>query len=386
MSDNGYISIDNRPYVCMANAGTKIAAAIADLPPTGGVVDARSLWGNQNIDVDVCAGMAYPKQVTLLLGHANFRTTVTQTCLNTSGQQIIGTFPSGDSTMGAAYANTRFIWDGPAGGTVLLLDCTRDSQFENFAIIPGGGTIGSAIRIDHASAPTTTISTHNVFSHISIGASETAVLIGNTSTYNNDQHIFNDTVIVDAGIHGFYINNAQTKYIQINGGNITARTHGIYCDRGNYIAKEVMFSNNTYDNSILAPGDPVLIQSCQSEGAHKFLHALGPTGVGYSANVTLQSNRAATNNVDPDNIYLEYHAAGPLLFMNNQFYAGGAQPNVKTEFTAVNYGGAGVMSIGNFWWDVNCFSNSLKTSSIISLGDISVDAYGNVVHMPNWIN
>src|SRR5262249_12028967 len=136
-----------------ANAGAKIITAIADLPTTGGIVDARGFEGNQVIDSNICSGMSATKQVTLLLGHANFTTTVTQNCVSAAGVRIIGTSPSGDSIIGLSYPGTKFTWNGSNDGTVLLLDRVRDSQFENFSIVPGTGTIGIGIRIDHVSPP-----------------------------------------------------------------------------------------------------------------------------------------------------------------------------------------------------------------------------------------
>jgi hypothetical protein len=49
-----------------ADAGSRIAAAIADLPATGGTVDARGLDGNQSINADFFSGVKKP--VVLVLG------------------------------------------------------------------------------------------------------------------------------------------------------------------------------------------------------------------------------------------------------------------------------------------------------------------------------
>jgi hypothetical protein len=57
------------------NAGAKIAAAIANLPSTGGTVDARGIEGGA-ISQDLFAGVTKP--VTLLLGHGTYTFSVTQ--------------------------------------------------------------------------------------------------------------------------------------------------------------------------------------------------------------------------------------------------------------------------------------------------------------------
>ncbi|MCI0355268.1 MAG: hypothetical protein L0099_09560, partial [Acidobacteria bacterium] len=53
-----------------ANAGAKIAACIADLPPTGGTADARGLEGAQTISTDIFSSVTKP--VHLLLGAATY--------------------------------------------------------------------------------------------------------------------------------------------------------------------------------------------------------------------------------------------------------------------------------------------------------------------------
>ncbi|MBI3933488.1 MAG: hypothetical protein HY316_02270 [Acidobacteria bacterium] len=53
-----------------ADAGAKIAAAIADLPSTGGTVDARGLEGAQTLSSDILTGVTKP--LLLLLGAATY--------------------------------------------------------------------------------------------------------------------------------------------------------------------------------------------------------------------------------------------------------------------------------------------------------------------------
>lgn len=60
-----------------ATAGARIVACIADLPATGGIADARGLEGTQTIAVNMFSGVTKP--VDLLLGCANFQTSVKQT-------------------------------------------------------------------------------------------------------------------------------------------------------------------------------------------------------------------------------------------------------------------------------------------------------------------
>src|SRR5262245_32852374 len=215
MSDNGYISIDNRPYVCLADAGTKITAAIADLPPTGGIVDARSLWGAQDITVNLFSNIPVSKQITLLLGAAHFRVTTTQILTSLIETRVIGTATSGEYVIGQQI-DTTFLWNGPSDGTVFLFSFLADCEFENFSIVPGTSSIGIGIRIDQAvdlPSASDVLSTKNIFKTISIHEVVTGVQIGNDSTYNNDLHEFHNVAIVGPDTHGYYINNSQSKFI-----------------------------------------------------------------------------------------------------------------------------------------------------------------------------
>ena len=85
-----------------ANAGAKIAAAIANLPATGGTVDARGLEGAQT-----AAGFAVPAKVTLLLGATTLTTSAVISLADDS--QVVGLgwqtmilasgFPAGDHSV-----------------------------------------------------------------------------------------------------------------------------------------------------------------------------------------------------------------------------------------------------------------------------------------------
>lgn len=65
------------------NAGAKIAAALADLPSTGGTIDARGLTGAQTIATPLTLGVSTDpaKPTTLLLGPGNFTVSNTITVL-----------------------------------------------------------------------------------------------------------------------------------------------------------------------------------------------------------------------------------------------------------------------------------------------------------------
>lgn len=103
-----------------ANAGAKIANAIAALPATGGTVDARGLEGSQTIATDIFTGVT--KGVSLLLGGGTF---------NFSASTTIPNNISILSYQGAVLA--------PAVATTLTLNGSVFAT--DNAIIGGAGTV-----------------------------------------------------------------------------------------------------------------------------------------------------------------------------------------------------------------------------------------------------
>jgi len=93
-----------------ADAGARIAAALDDLPPEGGVVDARGFTGEQSITTALRIGAPGGKATSLLLGPAVFRTTRTLTVYTNSS--IVGV-PIG--SMGGAVTGTNSLIEAADG-------------------------------------------------------------------------------------------------------------------------------------------------------------------------------------------------------------------------------------------------------------------------------
>jgi hypothetical protein len=89
-------------------AGEKIASAIQSLPEDGGVIDCRSLTGQQILDRDVFAGLE-ARRVTILFGPATFLVSQRQMIKSNVTIRLEGTtfVPAGsvDRIFGAYYAN-----------------------------------------------------------------------------------------------------------------------------------------------------------------------------------------------------------------------------------------------------------------------------------------
>jgi hypothetical protein len=90
---NGVIYADQ---LSGADAGAKINAAIAHLPSTGGIVDARNLTGAQSMAASLTISKNF---VTLLLGSMTLSMGANPIIIavGTSGVQIVGTGPWGSN-------------------------------------------------------------------------------------------------------------------------------------------------------------------------------------------------------------------------------------------------------------------------------------------------
>jgi len=185
-----------------ADAGAKIAAAIADLPATGGTVDARGLEGTQAISTDIFAGVTKPG--TLLLGSANFSVTATQNVPShwtIRGQHapVLGIDPP---------EGTVFTWAGAINSTVLRYFDTEFSYTEGVAVNCNSVAGCRGILIDSDNAPEGII---NRFENVTVKNGNILVGIGTSGAtgYNT------------AGIefHNFYFENPTTAAVRINSHN-----------------------------------------------------------------------------------------------------------------------------------------------------------------------
>jgi len=366
-----------------ANAGVKIVAAIADLPSTGGIVDCRGLEGTQTLAQNIFAGLSN-RPIRFLCGATQFHVQVTQTISLQEQVRLIGTDIFSD---GATNYQTSFIWDGTSGGTVLLLDCVRDSIIEGLAILPGSGTVGIGIRIDHVSTPTGAFHAENDrFYSCSIGPSTTAIQIGNTSVMNNSEHVFEDIDVYGTGTYGYYINDLQSKQMKILRGHIRNRTYGVYTNKGSFTAENICLSGNGQDFSLGSVNDIILIKGCESENSSRFLSSQGASYSPWC--VTLLSNSYVPNLIDSGGYFIFFGQTGGLTLIGNDFSGSGnyvANANIFAQGT--NPGAGRVVSIGNTYPNANVFTQNpnASTADIVSLGDDAWTAALAVAQLPNLL-
>jgi hypothetical protein len=195
-----------------ADACAKIAAAIADLPATGGTVDARGLQGAQT-----CAGLTIPADVRVELGAGTITTTGT-ILLSGHGAEldgVCGPLPGGTSTVQA--------------GSILKLDASAASGTPVVKVYNATGAAIHCIDIDANSVANaiglqydsnnTPQSSHGTFTHLDIRNAHQGFVCGNpsetsdTNNYQSDYAILDNFVIfgsnADTTSEGIHINSSN---------------------------------------------------------------------------------------------------------------------------------------------------------------------------------
>ena len=258
------------------DAGEKIAAAIADLPSTGGIVDARGLEGAQTCTGDVFSGVTKP--VTLFLGACTCTLSATWG-LQTDGIQIIGLGPGVTTLKVGNSQNTAAIVASKTSGTVtvnnirvanLTVDGNRANNttayhglffqyvthgwIENVEVHSsedGGIDVGNGA----VAGPTSTdIEIRGSWSHdndgngFDVNNSTDVRVIGNRASGNG---------LAGAGAAGFFTGHGTTSNIKFIGNTSTANNGPGYMatsGAGDTSTKVLFFSENASLSNVAATG------------------------------------------------------------------------------------------------------------------------------------
>lgn len=191
----------------------------------------------------------------------------------------------GMHVFGVAAAQSVLAWRGAPGGTMLDLNQTRDSIFENFGVnnAPGVTTPGVAVDIDKydSGRGMKQIATHDTLADLIIGSSGIAVRLGNRSIGNCEMMQFRNVDISPyyAGWVGYYIaSRASTVDEEITAGSIGPRPIGILLDEaGSVDSYAVNMNNNQIDWYIIhtAYFSHLIEKATDSEHAAEHLYVPG---------------------------------------------------------------------------------------------------------------
>lgn len=360
------------------DASVKIANAIASLPSTGGIVDARGFTGTQTFSTNPFAGIPnvfFP--LTVLFNSATFHVQTTMRILQGGCIRLLGTSGGGDIQTG-----TTFKWDGANGGTVLFFDTTRDSSVENVNIIPGTGTIGIGILSDRVNPAGSANAEHIYFKDITIGASTTGIQIGKDQIDgNNAEHTFEDVWIEGAGTYGYYIKFSQSKNLNFVRGAIANRDYGIYHNHGSSHIYGINFESIGICDIFFAQAqDNIFIEACHDENGKMFLDTGGYSGTAY---VCYLLGNSWVYTLGTAAIMIQYKFGGPFTMIGNDWTDGSYSATTKFNISTSSTGGTLITSIGNSFPSDQVFTGAVTNYTLTSLNDRAINNLGNPIAMPN---
>jgi hypothetical protein len=281
---------------------------------------------------------------------------------------------------------STIIWNGPNNGTVLELDCVRDSNFEGIGIVPGSGTIGVGVDIDQIVPKGGELSANNKFVRFTIdstvGVPGAAFFVGLKQSIdgNNAEHTFEDVYITGVGTYGYYIRYSQTRNISIMRGSIAGRRYGVYHNNGSSREYGVNLSGNATDFYFAQPDDTINIIGCHSEESGRFIDTGGPGGNTFAAGLYNNQFNVTSNTITP---MIRYRFLGPFVMVGNDFADGQYSSAVFELGTSSR---TTVMSIGNRFPNDSIFSGDSDSFVLTSIGDQYLDVNNESHKMPNVLN
>lgn len=258
----------------------------------------------------------------------------------------------GVTRQGGTY-NTSWKWMGVPGGTMLLLDGVRDSEWSDFALDTPSTANEPAVMLDiDKVSPGATVSRKNAFRRMLIrGGSLATVRISNVATSNNEANIFEDvenavipgsvwTNGVPGGPIGYLVRNINAKNNRIVRGSISGKEAAVYAEQGSIHVQGVEIAQSNVWLRKGGGGEPIVITDCDGDSSKTFieLHA------SQSGPVTASGNRFVQGFIGP--LLILGDTIGPLILQGNEFASGGYR-SPTDSYTQMAGNGPNLVAIGN---------------------------------------
>ncbi|MBI3894476.1 MAG: hypothetical protein HY313_00955 [Acidobacteria bacterium] len=213
-----------------ANAGAKIAAAIADLPSTGGTVDARGFEATQTVAQNIFSGVTKP--VNLHLGCATYQISAVQ-AIATANVKIVG------------EPCTTFQAAAGLGSNPIFQTISTDTQFLGRFVIDGNSIAVAGIQVNGASADRILVSGPEIKN--TAGATNWGIWF--TNTFAGTAWVNGETFIHNAG-HAIAMEGAagtlMVSHVRIQ----DATGMGVRCIRARYCQVASSLIDNPTDVGI----------------------------------------------------------------------------------------------------------------------------------------
>jgi hypothetical protein len=293
----------------------------------------------------------------------------------------------------AGTYNTAFRWAGAPGGTMLLLDGVRDSEWSDLGLDAWTSTVEPAILLDIDKITVGSWAPRkNGFRRMLMrGGSVATVRISHTAIANNEANTFEDVTnacvpgsvwVPPNGVGGpigYLVQNVNAKAQQIVGGEINGKEAAVYTEDGSAHLHRVEISGCGTWLRHGGRGETSVIESCDGDSSRTFIE-LRPN---QTAPVVATGNRFYQAYDGPllnlgDNI-------GPVTLQNNEFANGGHRTPAQC-YTQLSGNGPNLIAIGNTFPNDAVLavpgSNPPKLRALYAMGNMYYAA-GNVVKLHN---
>lgn len=269
-------------------------------------------------------------------------------------RQANNTRVHGETRPGANW-KTSLKWDGPAGGTFLLLDGSRETEWSDFAIDAGNNAAiepDVLVDIDKVTAGSWN-SRLNAFRRMMLrGGRVATVRISNTTNLNNEANVFEDvnnssvpgsTWVPPSGTTGpvgYLVRNVNAKAQQVIRGEVSGKLVAVYNEDGSTHVSGVQLGGNGTWLKHSGRGEPSVIRECDGDSSRTFLEVT-PT---QTAPVTAIGNRFFP--AYPGPLLVLGDTIGPITLIGNEFANGGYKAPADS-YSSIPAGGPIVTAIGN---------------------------------------
>ncbi|MGD0075734.1 MAG: LamG-like jellyroll fold domain-containing protein, partial [Candidatus Binataceae bacterium] len=182
----------------------------------------------------------------------------------------------GDINQGGGLEDDRIAWNGPLGGTAILLDNAQDVRIENLCFAPLGSAATSAgvgIDIDAISSGPETPG-HITVDRCRFINQAVAIRVANQQQNSLENNIFTNND-VEAGYYGLYLNSIESINNYLAGNNFPTLAYGIYDAGGDFQAYSTNFGSNITNVYLNYLDAPVLIHGGSTEHESRALVITG---------------------------------------------------------------------------------------------------------------
>lgn len=306
-----------------------------------GVVD-------DTLSVQTALQWAAPARDVLYIPRGTYRITSQLTVKQGASFKVFG-----ETRQGADW-RTTLRWDGAPGGTMLLLDGCRDSEWSDFALDAYTAAKEPAVLLDIDKVSTGPWNSRkNAFRRMLLrGGSVATVRISQTTPVNNEANLFEDCGnfcvpgstwvpgLGNAGPIGFQVKNVNAKCNQIVRCEISGKAYAVDVFDGSFRMRDTEISGCGTWVRNGGRGEPLVIDGCDGDSSRTFLEVT----LTQTSPVIASGNRFYPHYQGP--LFVFGDTIGPVTLLNNEFANGGYKAPADS-YSSIAGNGPMVTAIGN---------------------------------------